>query len=180
MYAMAMESGFDYIVIDGYNVINAWRDLIDTENNTLEECREKLLNILSNYQGYSRENIIVVFDAHMRKGWQETKEKFDNLTVVFTKRNQTADNYIERLVYKLSKDHIIGVVTSDYLEQRIVLTSGGARITPRELLNAVRNADKNIATGSRSTKKLDRSGNTILTNIVPELAKILEEMRKGS
>lgn len=174
-----MESGMDYIVVDGYNVINAWRGIIDVKNDTLEECRDRLLNMLSNYQGYSNANIIVVFDAHLQDEWQTKTEKFDNLTVVFTKKNQTADSYIERLVYELSNEYTIGVVTSDYLEQRIVLTGGGARITPREFLAIVLNAGKYAQTASQDTDASNFARNTIQTNISPELAKILDNMRKG-
>ncbi len=171
-----MGTGLDYIIIDAYNVINSWNDLIDIRNEPLEDCREKLLDMLSNYQGYTSVNMIVVFDAHLRNSRKEKVEVFDNLTVVFTKRNQTADSYIERLVYRLSKDYTVGVVTSDYLEQRIVLSGGGVRITPRELRSRMFKANSEVV--SRKPRHGIR-GNNVLDSAAPELLKLLDEMRKA-
>ena len=114
----------EYLVIDGYNLINAWNDIFDLENESLEVCRDKLVSMLSNYQGYKNINVIIVFDAHKVKGSKEKEETFDNIRVLFTKENETADNYIERFVYKHSSGNVIRVVTSDYLEQKMVLISG--------------------------------------------------------
>lgn len=127
----------EYLLIDGYNIINAWKDIFDLGKESLEECREKLLNMLSNYEGYRKIRIIAVFDAHLVKGSKKNVEYFDNIIVVYTGENQTADNYIERFVYKYGDVHIIWVATSDYLEQTIVLKNGGARLTPRDRKSVV-------------------------------------------
>ena len=107
----------EYLLIDGYNVINAWKDIFYSRMEDFEYCRLKLLNIISNYQGFKDTNIFVVFDAHMVKSYQHKEELFDNIKVIYTKENTTADNYIERFVYRMGVEHRIRVVTSDYLEQ---------------------------------------------------------------
>lgn len=166
----------EYLVIDGYNIINAWKDIFNLESAPLEDSRDKLMNILSNYQGYKKLNIIVVFDAHMVKGSQEKQEFFDNLKIVFTKENETADSYIERLVYKLSGEHRVRVVTSDYLEQTTIFTVGGIRMSPRELREEIGLAGKSMREElSRDIKK----SNTIMSRVTPDLLEKLEKIRRG-
>ncbi|MCX7842820.1 MAG: NYN domain-containing protein [Clostridia bacterium] len=166
----------EYLLVDGYNIINAWTEVFNTNKDSLEECRDKLLSILSNYQGYKKINVIVVFDAYLVKGSQQKHENYDNITVVFTKENETADNYIERFVYRLGAEHVIRVATSDYLEQTIVLSKGGIRMSPRELLDEVRYTGK-----SERNKLMARveKTNTIMSRIKPELFEKLDKMRKG-
>jgi len=166
----------EYLIIDGYNIINAWKDIFHPESEPLEDCRDKLLNIMSNYQGYKRINVIVVFDAHLVKGSQEKQEAFDNLTVVYTKENETADNFIERFVHKLGNTYTIRVATSDYLEQTLVLGKGGIRVTPRELREEVGAADKHKKPAVRDNFL---KTNSIMSRIKPELLEKLEKIRRS-
>jgi len=166
----------EYLIIDGYNVINAWDDIFDLKNDSLEECRLKLLNMVSNYQGYNKNLMIVVFDAHLAKGSQGKIEIFDNLTVVFTRENETADNYIERFVHKLGNTNIIRVVTSDYLEQTIVLSNGGIRMAPRELKEEIYKANRSMGLAA---KPVTNKANTIMSNLKPELLEELEKIRRS-
>jgi len=165
----------EYLVIDGYNVINSWTDVFNLERDSMEECREKFLEIISNFQGYRKLNIIVVFDAHMVKGSQEKQEYHDRVLVVFTRENETADNYIERLVYKLGNTHTIRVVTSDYLEQTTVLRSGGVRVTPAELKQEIKKAEKS---GRNALEKRPVVSSPLMSRIRPDLAQKLEKMRR--
>jgi len=123
----------EILVIDGYNIINAWPDYFDLEKISMEDARKKLLDILSDYQGYSGHKIIVVFDAHMVKDGKGSLDLHDNINVVFTKENQTADSLIERFVAGYGRRRTIRVATADYLEQKTVLDKGGLRMTPDEL-----------------------------------------------
>ncbi len=168
----------EYLLVDGYNIINAWKDIFDLDKESLEECREKLINMLSNYEGYRKIRIIAVFDAHLVKGSQKNVEYFDNIVVVYTGKNQTADNYIERFVYKYSDIYTIWVATSDYLEQTIVLRNGGVRITPRELRKEIEGTHRNMTRDYSKIK--DTQKNTIISNIEPELADVLEKIRRSS
>ena len=167
----------EYLLVDGYNIINAWKEDFDLSRESLEECREKLLSILSNYEGYKKIEIIIVFDAHMVKGSKKKVEEYDHITVVYTEENQTADNYIERFVYQFGNIHTIRVATSDYLEQTIVLKNGGARMTPRELRQQVESTNKSMTKEFADRPKNTR--NTLALNIDSELLKKFEKMRRG-
>ncbi|HBN83383.1 MAG TPA: NYN domain-containing protein, partial [Clostridiales bacterium] len=121
-----------YLLVDGYNIINAWRDLFDPGDD-LELNRSKLIDMLIDFAGNKEYIVIIVFDAQQVKGGKGTLEERQGLIIVFTEENETADNYIEKFVYEKGSTDKIAVATSDYMEQRIVLSSGGARITPKEL-----------------------------------------------
>lgn len=167
----------DYLIVDAYNIINAWNDIFDLENDPLEDSREKLLNILSNFQGYKKTNIIVVFDAHLVEGSQQKLETYDNLKIVFTKENETADSYIERLVYNFDNEDIVRVATSDYLEQTTVLSSGGARLTPRELRREIEDAGKSIT--NRIDRAKNKRKNTLMSYLDTKIVEKLERIRRG-
>lgn len=164
------------MLIDGYNIINAWKDYFKPGKELLEDCRERLLNLLSNYQGYKDIKIIVVFDAHFVKGCKEKQYTHDNLMVVFTKETETADNYIERFVYKFGNIHRIRVATSDYLEQTMILSKGGIRMSPRELKEEIGLTRRSAKTDTRSSPG---KSNLLMSRLNPELLELLEEIRRG-
>ena len=168
----------EYLLIDGYNIINAWRDVFKPDKEPLEDCRKRLLEMLSNYQGYKNINVIVVFDAHMVKGSQHKEEVYDRLTVVYTKENFSADNYIERFVYRMGNIHRVRVATSDYLEQTMILNKGGIRMSPRELRQEIESVCRRPGK-SIQIKKTNKI-NTLMSNLDPELAEKLDKMRKGN
>lgn len=166
----------EYLLVDGYNIINAWRDIFDVEGEPLEDCRDRLANMMSNYHGLKKVSIIIVFDAHLVKGSQEKDYFFDGIKIVYTKENETADNYIEKFVHRLGNTHTIRVATSDYLEQTMILSNGGIRMSPRELREELETATRNM--------KPVLFPNTVKTNALeshlkPELLEKLEELRRG-
>lgn len=125
----------EFLIIDGYNIINAWSDLKQISEESLEEARNTLIDRMTEYCSYTKSKIIIVFDAYQVKGTKVKKEVINNVEIVFTKKNQTADSYIEKKVDELAKDkrNIVKVVTSDWAEQQVILGSGGIRVLPREL-----------------------------------------------
>lgn len=125
---------YRYLFIDGYNYLNAVGEFDGKRAGALEEGRRKLIDDLVEYQAYSGEKVILVFDAYTIKGSKVKVEKHHQLTVVFTKEFQTADSYIEIEVEQLAHDpkNLVRVVTSDWAEQQVVLGSGAVRISPRE------------------------------------------------
>ena len=122
-----------YLIIDGYNIINAWEDLRELAREDLEDSREKLIDEVIEYAEYNGYKAIVVFDAYNVKNSREKVEKRDHVTVVYTKEHQTADSYIEKFISTLSQYDDIKVVTNDYAEQQIILGKGATRISAREL-----------------------------------------------
>ncbi len=125
---------YKYLFIDGYNYLNAVGMLSQKNGGPLEEGRRKLVERLVEYQAYSGEQVILVFDAYTVKGAKAKVEMHHGVKVVFTKEFQTADSYIEIEVEKLGGDpkNLVRVVTSDWAEQQVVLGSGAVRVSPRE------------------------------------------------
>ena len=136
------------LLIDGYNIINAWEELAQSASENLEDARHMLNNMISEYAHYNDIETYIVYDAYKVKGLASRIEKTRNLTIVFTKENQTADNYIEKFIhdYKYKRHAIIRVATNDMVEQNMVLGKGAARLTARELLLEVRQSRQNIRT----------------------------------
>ena len=125
-------------IIDGYNVLFAWQELNDIARVNIDSARETLLEIMSNYQGYKKVDMIVVFDGYKLSGNPGSKDQY-NLTgnyakmqVIYTKEAQTADRFIEKTVYELGKKRNITVVTSDRPVQMAALGDGATRMSSRE------------------------------------------------
>lgn len=108
-----------YLIVDGYNIVHAWDDLKCLVEDNLEGARLKLMDMLSNYQGFVKCEVIVVFDAYLVKGNLGEMFDYQNIHVVYTKEAETADAYIEKLTHKISKDYHVTVATSDGLVQLI-------------------------------------------------------------
>ena len=121
------------LLVDGYNVIYAWEELKKIAVDNLDAARSRLIEILSNYQGYKNCELIIVFDAYKVKGNLGTVQKYGNISIVYTKEAQTADMYIERVTSSLAKQYRVIVATSDALEQLIVISQGARRMSSREL-----------------------------------------------
>ena len=126
-------TGKDYLLVDGYNIIHAWEDRSALAREDLDGARAKLIDLLRNYQSWRGCQVIVVFDAYKVKGGKGAVEQLGDLYVVYTKEAETADMYIERTTYQLSRDNRVRVATSDGLEQMIILGHGAQRMSAAEL-----------------------------------------------
>ncbi len=122
-------SGPEYVLVDGYNIIFAWPHLTKLAQENLYLARDRLIDILRNYQSYRQCPVVLVFDAYKVKGNPGSVTKYGGLSVVYTKEAQTADSYIEKLSYDLGKKHRVRVATSDGMEQIIILGHGALRIS---------------------------------------------------
>ena len=134
----------EYLLVDGYNIIFAWDALKEAAKQNLENARQMLLDILCNYRGVRPYEMIVVFDAYKVHRNPGSVEKYHNLHVVYTKEAETADNYIEKATYDLGKRYRVRVATSDALEQVIILGHGALRVSAKEFLREVENANGEI------------------------------------
>jgi len=135
----------NYLLVDGYNIIHAWKDLRELSKSDLNSARIALLEILSNYQGFRGMTLIAVFDAYKVPGSKGNVEKYRNIYTVYTKEAQTADAYIEKTVHELAKNNHVTVATSDGLEQIIVFGDGAIRMSAQELFKEVENCNTDIA-----------------------------------
>lgn len=142
----------EYLYVDGYNIINSWEELKELSKISLEDARIRLLEILSEYLHYSNIDITVVFDAYMVKGNITTIDEYKGVKVVYTKENELADHYIERILDEIGRVKKVTVATSDRIEQDIIMQKGGIRISALELKAEIENAKKAI---ERKRKKMN-------------------------
>lgn len=147
--------GAEYLLVDGYNVIFAWEHLKELTERSLDGARQVLINILCNYQGYSKCNLILVFDAYRVKGQYREVETVNDISIVYTKEAETADMYIEKVTHKLAKNNRVRVVTSDALEQMIILGNGALRVSSQAFLEEVRQAENEIREIINSSNELN-------------------------
>lgn len=136
--------GKEYLLVDGYNVIFSWESLKEAAQTDIDGARSALINILCNYQGYKKCEVILVFDAYKVKGSTREVERVNNINIVYTKEAETADAYIEKVSHELVKKHKVRVVTSDALEQLIILGNGALRVSSREFYYEVTQAEEEI------------------------------------
>jgi|SRR5690625_3519151 len=134
------------LVVDGYNIIGAWEELKRLKAISIEAARDRLIELLADYQSFSGQQVIIVFDAYHVPGI-ETRQTTYNLQIIYTRENETADECIERLVPTLMNvDTKVYVATSDYTEQRIIFGKGALRKSARELYLDLQHTEQQIAT----------------------------------
>jgi len=148
-------SGPEYLLVDGYNIIFAWEELSALAKQDVSAARGVLTDILCNYRGYQKCEVILVFDAYKVKGNPGSVEKVNGIYVVYTKEAETADAYIEKTTYDLGRHHKVRVATSDGLEQVIILGHGALRLSARAFKAEVEQAQGTI---SRLIADHNRSG----------------------
>ena len=152
--------GLEYLLVDGYNIIHAWDELKELARADLSAARKALMDILSNYQGFRKCEVIVVFDAYKVKGNPGSVSKYHNIHVVYTKEAETADNYIEKVTYELGRKYQVRVATSDGVEQLIILGHGALRVSARMFRMEIEQAEGQIADliaqNNRKNRKLDQ------------------------
>ena len=134
----------EYLLVDGYNIIFAWDELNALAKDSLEAARHKLMDILCNYQGYQKCNLILVFDAYRVPGSPGSIEQYHNIHVVYTKEAETADMFIEHVTHEIGKGRRVRVATSDGMEQIIILGHGALRVSARAFEEEVNAVEKEI------------------------------------
>lgn len=134
----------EYLLVDGYNVIFAWEDLKDLAQVSIDGARGKLLDVLCDYQGMKKCNLIVVFDAYRVQGHKTEISTYHNIHVVFTKEAETADQYIEKFAHENGKKYNVTVATSDGLEQIIIRGQGCRLLSARELKDEIERTKKTL------------------------------------
>ena len=164
------------LIVDGYNVIGAWREA-EKERWSIDECRDRLLRLLEDYSGYSGEDVVLVFDGYQSDRKTRTEEQFGNLTLVYTRHGETADSYIERLVAQTPKYRAVRVATSDGLEQSQVLSTGAIRLTSRELLRELRHLRQRGMEQHRTVSAAPKA--SLASRLPQDTLNALETMRRG-
>ena len=135
----------EYLIVDGYNMIFAWDGLREQAGYDLSGARERLLDLLSNYCGFHPCELIIVFDSYRVRGGTGSRSRHNNLRVVYTQEDESADLYIETLVGKIGKNYAVRVATSDALIQLSALRSGVLRVSAAELERELERTNGEIA-----------------------------------
>lgn len=166
----------EYLFVDGYNIINSWERLIEKKQLSLEEAREELMEVLAEYHHYSGIRIILVFDAHFVKDNLGEKINYKGIDVIYTKEKETADHYIEKELDRVGRIRRIRVATSDWLEQQIILSRGGTRISARELEIEI---DTKMEKVHRDIKYKNKENSNSLGKLDNELLNKLEDLKNS-
>ena len=166
-----------YLLVDGYNIIFAWEELAKLAVDSLPSARQKLCDILCDYQGQKSHVIIVVFDAHLVEGGLGSVEEYHNITVVYTKEAETADHYIEQAAWDLSRRDTVTVATSDFLEQVIILSRGARRMSASDLREDILYVKRQL--NERYLDNQPVKNNPLAGLLDEETARKLDAMRYG-
>lgn len=167
----------EYLLVDGYNIIFSWEELNELAKVNVESARTKLMDILSNYQGYKKMNLILVFDAYRVEGGQGSVQKYHNIYVVYTKEAETADQYIEKTVHAIGRKYNVTVATSDALEQVIILGQGGRRMSAHDLEEEIAAMRREIR--EQYTEKRAEGKNYLFDHLNDEMSDLMEDVRLG-
>ena len=164
------------LIVDGYNVIGAWKEA-ERKRYTIVEARDKLLHMLMEHSGYMGEEVVLVFDGYRSEKTGTTLDQHGPVTMVYTKRGETADSYIERLVVQSPKYRRIRVATSDGQIQTLALGAGATRITSRELLIEMQQSKKNGYAAYTQSQPISR--NPLAARLPRDVQEKLERLRRG-
>ncbi|MGI6006666.1 MAG: NYN domain-containing protein [Ruminococcus sp.] len=166
-----------YLLVDGYNIIFAWEELKALAEVSIDGARDRLMDIMSNYQGYRNETVILVFDAYRVEGHVEEVLKYHNIYVVYTREAETADQYIEKTVHEIGRKYEVTVATSDRLEQIIIRGGGGRLISARELEEEIEMIRQEIR--QEFLEKRHSGRNYLFNHVEEDMADELEKIRLG-
>lgn len=167
----------EYLLVDGYNIIFSWEELKELSERDIGAARGKLADILSNYQGFRKCTLILVYDAYKVEGNPGEVLKYHNIYIVYTKEAETADQYIEKTVRRIAKNADVTVATSDGLEQVIIMGQGAQRMSAPGLKEEVELALKELR-GEHLGRQVNLK-NYLLDYLDEETAKQMEEIRLG-
>ncbi|RIU88988.1 NYN domain-containing protein [Oceanobacillus picturae] len=164
------------LVVDGYNIIGDWEELKQLKEKEIGQARDRLIELMAEYQAYSGHRVIVVFDAYYVRGIT-SKTKTFKVEVIYTKEKETADECIEKLVKTLKNVQTqVYVATSDYAEQRTIFGQGALRKSARELQIELKNIERDIEATIEQHKKVQSKSKIVLNE---EIMEKFEKWRRG-
>lgn len=154
------------VYVDGYNAIHAWKPFAESLDE-LDTARARIMESLVEYQSRTKNEVILVFDAHKVKGQPQRIETYQGITVVYTKPYETADLYIERALRLQPPEYRVMVVSNDSMIQQIILGRGGMRVTVQEFFTQLED-DKRLMRGNGARKKRSQTALVSLRDLLSE------------
>ena len=167
----------EYLLVDGYNIIFSWEELNELAKENIHAACDKLMDILSNYQGYRKCTLILVFDAYKVEGHVEEIIPYHNIYVVYTKEAETADQYIEKTVHRIGRQYQVTVATSDGLEQVIIMGQGAHRISAQGLKKEIEDTEKTAR--EEWHQRRQRRKTYLFDHMSEEMQEQMEKIRLG-
>lgn len=167
----------EYLLVDGYNIIFAWEELNELAQVNMDAARGCLQDVLCNYQGIKKCELILVFDAYKVEGFSGEIQKYHNIHVVYTKEAETADQYIEKVAHEIGRKYLVTVATSDGTEQVIIRGQGCRLLSVKELKEEVEFANKELRQYYSEDTSLER--NYLFQYLDKDTARQMEEVRLG-
>lgn len=167
----------EYLLVDGYNIIFAWEELNKLAQVNMDAARGCLQDVLCNYQGIKKCELILVFDAYKVEGFSGEIQKYHNIHVVYTKEAETADQYIEKVAHEIGRKYLVTVATSDGTEQVIIRGQGCHLLSAKELKEEVEFANKELRQYYSENTSLER--NYLFQYLDKDTARQMEEVRLG-
>lgn len=167
----------EYLLVDGYNIIFAWEELNELAQVNMDAARGCLQDVLCNYQGIKKCELILVFDAYKVEGFSGEIQKYHNIHVVYTKEAETADQYIEKVAHEIGRKYLVTVATSDGTEQVIIRGQGCHLLSAKELKEEVEFANKELRQYYSEDTSLER--NYLFQYLDKDIARQMEEVRLG-
>lgn len=167
----------EVLLVDGYNIIFAWEDLKELAEANIAGAREKLMDILCNFQGYRKNIVILVFDGYKVEGNPGDVLKYHNIYVVYTKEAETADQYIEKTVHDMSKRYHVRVATSDMMEQMIIMGAGAHRMSAKELQEEIILTNREMQ--EEHMEQTKKTSAYLFDGLPEHLADFMDDVRMG-
>lgn len=167
----------EYLLVDGYNMIFAWEELKELAEENIDSARSRLMDIMCNYQGFKNCHLILVFDAYKVIGFPGEMQNYHNIHVVYTKEAETADQYIEKLAYKIGNKYHVTVATSDNLIQLIIMGQGCKRMSATELKEEIEEINQQIRKEYLEQPKKNKR--YLFDEMEPKLKEEMEAIRLG-
>lgn len=167
----------EYLLVDGYNIIFAWEDLNQLAKDNIDSAKDKLMDILCEYQGIRKCRLILVFDAYKVQGGIGSVQKYHGIYVVYTKEAETADQYIEKVAHEIGRKYNVTVATSDGLEQVIIRGQGCRLLSARELLDEINRSKELVRQEIRARR--ENGKNYLMNHASEEIVSHMEDVRLG-
>ena len=143
----------EFLIVDGYNLIYASAELKKLAEERLDLARGRLMDLLSSYCGFTKAELVLVFDGFHSPGNPGERGEYHNIRVAYTGDGETGDAYIERIVDEIGRNYAVRVVTSDNLIRLSALRSGVLRTSSAEFLRELEDVRGQIETLMRKSNQ---------------------------
>ena len=169
----------DLVIVDGHNFIFNLLNGTKPSSEKLAYLREKLVADLDWYKNQKNCDMVVVFDARNSDNPSRSIQTVDGVKVIYSRKNETADDIIEELAAMETGYRRKFVVTSDYLQQKVVFGKNIYRKSSREFNLELKDLKERIRERiTRSREDSDKKFHSLEERLSGKERKKLSELRK--